>query len=100
MQQSYAKVAGVIEIINPVELIEDSLRMHEAAFQRHAIKVVREYGDVPKIAIDRHKVMQILVNLFSNAKYACDFNAPSNRTIRVSLKPINVERRRIEVVDN
>ena len=100
MQQSYAKVSGIIEIINPVELIEDSLRMHEAAFQRHAVKVVRDYSDVPKISIDRHKVMQILVNLFSNAKYACDFNEPSNRTIRVALKPLDGERIRIEVVDN
>ena len=100
MQQTYAKVSGVIEIVSPVELIEDSLRMHEAAFQRHAVKVVREFSDVPKIAIDRHKVMQILVNLFSNAKYACDFNDPGNRTIRVYLKPVNDERIRIEVIDN
>ena len=100
MQQTYAKVSGVIEIVNPAELIEDSLRMHEAAFQRHAVKIVREFSDVPKIAIDRHKVMQILVNLFSNAKYACDFNDPANRTIRVCLKPIDGDRIRIEVIDN
>ena len=100
MQQSYAKVSGIIEIINPSELIEDSLRMHEAAFLRHAVKVVREYSDVPKIAIDRHKVMQILVNLFSNAKYACDFNDPANRTIRIRLNAVEDDRIRIEVIDN
>jgi len=100
MQQSYAKVSGVIELVNPVELIEDSLRMHEAAFQRHAVKVVRDYSDTPKIAIDRHKVIQILVNLFSNAKYACDFNDPANRTIRICLNAVDDDRIRIEVIDN
>ncbi len=48
MQQSYARVAGVIETVPPAELIEDSLRMHEAAFQRHCIRVIRDYSEVPK----------------------------------------------------
>jgi signal transduction histidine kinase len=100
MQQSYAKVAGVIEIVDPVELIEDSLRMHEAAFQRHAVKVVRDYSEAPKIATDRHKVIQILVNILGNAKYACDVNDPANRIIRVGLGLIENNRIRIEITDN
>jgi PAS domain S-box-containing protein len=100
MQQSYARVAGVIEIITPSELIEDSLRMHEAAFQRHAVKVVRDYSEVPKIAVDRHKVMQILVNLLGNAKYACDANPPANRIIEVCLSAHGDDGIRIEVIDN
>jgi PAS domain S-box-containing protein len=100
MQQSYARVAGVIEIIPPTELIEDSLRMHEAAFHRHSVKIVREYSTVPKIAVDRHKAIQILVNLLGNAKYACDVNPPGNRIIRVRLSMHGDTRIRIEVIDN
>lgn len=100
MQQSYARVAGVVEIINPSELIEDSIRMHEAAFHRHAIKLVRDYSDVPKFAVDRHKVIQILVNLLGNAKYACEVNKPTNRIIRISLSAVSTNRIRIEVIDN
>ena len=100
MQQSYAKVSGVIEIVNPSELIEDSLRMHEAAFQRHAVKIVRDYSKVPKIAVDRHKVIQILVNLLGNAKYACDPNDPANRIIRVRLGAVDDKHIRIEIIDN
>jgi C4-dicarboxylate-specific signal transduction histidine kinase len=62
--------------------------------------VVRDYSDTPKIAIDRHKVIQILVNLFSNAKYACDFNDPANRTIRIRLTTVGDDSIRIEVIDN
>jgi PAS domain S-box-containing protein len=100
MQQSYAKIAGVIEIVSPVELLEDSLRMHEAAFHRHAIKLVRYYAEVPKISVDRHKVIQILVNLLSNAKYACDANPPANRTIQVRVVSAGANRVRLEVIDN
>lgn len=100
MQQSYARVAGVVESVNPVDLIEDSMRMHEAAFQRHCINVVRDYSEVPKISIDRHKVIQILVNLLGNAKYACDGNAPVNRIVRVRVHTPATDRVCIEVVDN
>jgi len=100
MQQTYARVSGVIEAVNPVELMEDSLRLHEAAFQRHAVKVVREYADVPKIYVDRHKVIQILVNLLGNAKYACDSNEAGNRVVHVRVVEASGERIRMEVADN
>jgi PAS domain S-box-containing protein len=100
MQQSYARIAGVSEIVNPVELLEDSLRLHEGAYQRHFIKAIREFSDVPKISIDRHKVVQILVNLLGNAKYACDANDPANRTVRVRVNSPAANRIRIEVIDN
>jgi PAS domain S-box-containing protein len=100
MQQSYARVSGIVEIIHPSELIEDSLRMHEAAFQRHSVKVVRDYSEVPKIAVDRHKVIQILVNVLGNAKYACDVNPSANRIIKVCLVSDGDNRIRIDIIDN
>ncbi|HLX70400.1 MAG TPA: two-component regulator propeller domain-containing protein [Verrucomicrobiae bacterium] len=100
MQQSYARIAGISEIVNPVEILEDSLRLHEVAYQRHFIKVVREFVEVPKISVDRHKVIQILVNLLSNAKYACDTNDPANRIVRLRVYAPAANRIRIEVIDN
>ena len=40
--------------------------------ERHGVQVVREYDQVPPVQVDKHKVLQILVNLIRNAKYACD----------------------------
>jgi PAS domain S-box-containing protein len=100
MQQSYARVAGVVETVQPSELVEDSMRMHEAAFQRHCIRVVRDYSESPTLQVDRHKVIQILVNLLGNAKYACDTNPPANRIIRVRVNSPATDRIRIEVLDN
>ena len=100
MQQSYARIAGVSEIVNPTELLDDSLRLHEVAYQRHSIRVIREFSDVSKISVDRHKVIQILVNLLSNAKYACDVNAPANRIVRLRIYAPAANRVRMEVIDN
>jgi C4-dicarboxylate-specific signal transduction histidine kinase len=72
MQQNYAKVSGFIEILQLEKLVEDALHMNAAAFERHQVQVIRDYETVPNIRVDKHKVLQILVNLFRNAKYAMD----------------------------
>ena len=63
---------GFSRTSNVADLLEDALRMNAGALARHEVKVVREYGALPSICTDKHKLMQILVNLVSNAKYACD----------------------------
>ncbi len=72
MQQSYAKLCGVTETVEVVDLVEDSLRLNAGAFARHGVTLERDFGETPKINVDKHKVLQILVNLVRNAKYACD----------------------------
>ena len=54
---------------------------------------------MPPITVDKHKVLQILVNLVRNAKYACDESGRSDKllTLRVEQAPAGV---RICVIDN
>jgi signal transduction histidine kinase len=72
MQQSYARVSGVFEKIDVTELLEDTLRMNAGSLHRHDVTVVRDFSDMAPICTDKHKVLQILINLVRNAKYACD----------------------------
>jgi PAS domain S-box-containing protein len=99
MQQSYAKLCGVTETIAVVDLVEDSLRLNAGAFVRHGVTLRREFSDVPPITVDKHKVLQILVNLVRNAKYACDESGRSDKliTLRIEAAPAGV---RIGVIDN
>ena len=68
---------------------------------RLGIDVRREYADVPPIEVDRHKLLQILLNLLSNARHALvDSGTPEKRlTIRVAPDP-EEKLLRIEVEDN
>jgi len=75
VQQSYAHKCGVLEILPPFELVEDALRMNSGAFERHGVSIVREFDETPPVTVDKHKVLQILVNLIRNAKYALDDRA-------------------------
>jgi PAS domain S-box-containing protein len=71
MQQSYAKVSGVYENLCPAELVGDALRLNATAFERHHIELVQELDqNTPKICVDRHKILQILINVLRNAKHA------------------------------
>ncbi len=99
MQQSYAKISGVVEIVEVGDLVEDALRMNAEALARHEVDVVREFTPVPSIAVEKHKVLQILVNFIRNAKYACDEAGivKKQMTVRVASRAGRVQ---ISVTDN
>jgi two-component system, NtrC family, sensor kinase len=99
MQQSYGKVSGLIETVAITDLIEDTLRMNAASLARHDLKVVREFSDVPSIQTDKHKVLQILVNLVKNAKNACDESGRTDKQVTMQVRQ-SEESIRISVIDN
>ncbi len=99
MQQSYAKVSGVMETVAVTELVEDALRVNASALVRHGLEVVRDYVDRPIVTTERHKVMQILVNLIRNAKDACDAARRPDKRVTVRITA-DAERVRIAVGDN
>jgi PAS domain S-box-containing protein len=101
MQQSYAKVSGVCENLAAAGLMEDALRMNAAAFDRHHIEVVREFADnTPPVHVDRHKVLQILINILRNAKYAMDAQSGRDKRLVVRVGMASPDRVKITIADN
>lgn len=101
MQQSYAKVSGAYENLSAVGLVEDALRMNSAAFDRHGIQVVREYEEsTPPVCVDRHKVLQILINLVRNAKYAMDAQRNREKRLVIRVGPASPDRVKVTIRDN
>jgi C4-dicarboxylate-specific signal transduction histidine kinase len=85
MQQSYARVGGVLEKVSLASLINDALRMNAPVLTRANIEVVRDFQPVPEIIVDNHKVLQILINLIRNAKFAMEASNPRRLTIALRL---------------
>jgi PAS domain S-box-containing protein len=85
MQQNYARVSGIIESLSIKNLMEDALQMNAAALSRHGILVSRNYEEVPLLAVDKHKILQIFVNLIRNAKYAIDAAARRDKRIEITI---------------
>jgi signal transduction histidine kinase len=99
MQQSYAKVSGVTELVPVADLVEDALRMDLSSLVRHDIRITREFQTDARITVDKHKVLQILVNLVRNAKQACDESGKAEKNLIIRAAS-DSERVRIEVSDN
>jgi PAS domain S-box-containing protein len=99
MQQNYAKVSGVIESVHLSELVEDALRINEVALARHQVRVVREFAPAPPVSVDKHKVLQVLINLLRNAKYACDDSDRPDKQVIVRIAH-DQNRVKTSVIDN
>jgi two-component system NtrC family sensor kinase len=101
LQQRYARAPQqMIEPVQLAELVEDALRINHAALSRHSVQVERDLAQVPPVLTEKHKVLTILVNLISNAKYALDALPEPERRLTLSLKPPVDGRIRLEVRDN
>jgi PAS domain S-box-containing protein len=101
MQQTYAKVDGLTEAVSPAVLLEDALRLNEESLVRNSVTVDRDYdATAPTVTVDKHKVLEILVNLITNARHAvCDAARP-DRKIRVRVAQTCNRRVSVEVQDN
>lgn len=98
-QQQYARYAGLVEIVNLPELIEDALKMDGGWVGASGCRVERDYAELEPIATDRHRLMEILLNLFSNSRHSLKSSSRGDRrlTLRIEADPDHV---RIVVRDN
>ena len=100
MQQSYAKVSGMVESVSPKDLVEDAIQINAPSFTRNGIKVVRKDAEaLPNVSVEKHKVLQILVNLLRNSKNAMEDVPRKDRKITVSVNPNGNNRVKIVVKD-
>ena len=83
----YSKVASVFEPTDVAGLVEHALQINAASLSRHEVTIVRDFQQMPPAFVEKHKVLQILVNLIRNAKQAVD-EAPGKepKTVIFGLK--------------
>ncbi|HEX8435613.1 ATP-binding protein [Archangium sp.] len=100
MQQNYARIPRLHESVRLLDSVEDALRINAAGLARHRVKVERHLEPLPPVLTDKHKLLMILVNLISNAKYAMDELPPDERRLSVKLERLPEDRVRIDIHDN
>ena len=99
MQQSHARShSGVNERFAPADVIEDALKLVAGAWDQGGIDLVRDLAPIAEVDADRHKLLQILTNLLSNARQA--LTEPGEKIVTVRLLPRDWDRFAIEVEDS
>ncbi|MES2936915.1 MAG: ATP-binding protein [Pseudomonadota bacterium] len=81
-QQAHARGTQFLEPLRVDELIEEALHVSEALMTR-PIRIVKELSPIPACQLDKSRMLQILVNLLTNAMQAIDRGAASQRVLGI-----------------
>jgi signal transduction histidine kinase len=99
-QQSHVKPGGAVETFDPHELLDDALKFSAGSGEHDAIEIVRRFDSLPPVSLDRHKVLQIVMNLLTNARHAVLTKPAGKRQIIVSARAAANARLEIAIDDN
>lgn len=85
VQQTVAKSCSLEEPVVIEELMQQALIVNQDSLDAFNIEVVKEYMEIPEVVVDKHQVLQVLVNLVGNAKYAMKdlSDGPRRLTVRI-----------------
>ncbi|MBW8002276.1 MAG: PAS domain S-box protein [Planctomycetes bacterium] len=100
MQQSYSKVSGVEMAASLAEVVENAIQINSSGLERHKISLVRDFEELAVVNIDKQRVLQILVNLIGNAKYALTNSEKDEKIMTIRLCKSHDDTFRFEVEDN
>jgi C4-dicarboxylate-specific signal transduction histidine kinase len=64
------------------------------------VQVVREYTAAPSVPVDKHKVLQVLVNLVRNAKFALNDSGRKDKRLTVRVETDGDGFVKLSVIDN
>lgn len=100
-QQSYAGRAGVQEPVALSAQLEAAFSITAESYAPEArIDLVRDFEELPKVSLDRQKLLEILVNLVRNARQSlAECDRPEKRIV-LRCKRSGDGRVRLEVEDN
>ena len=97
-QQTYARRGGVTEAVDIPELLDNAVAIHFA--DTTDVTVRREYDTVAPLTLDRHKLIQILGNLLSNARHALKNRGEGRRTLSLRVQARQAGELVVEVEDS
>jgi signal transduction histidine kinase len=82
-QAAQVRATDVAEPCEVTALLDDAIRFSVDA---GALEVVRAFEPLAPVVVDRHKALQIVMNLLTNARDAVAANPPGARRIEVSAR--------------
>ncbi|MCA9125985.1 MAG: PAS domain S-box protein [Planctomycetales bacterium] len=99
-QQEFARCRNMEEETDLARILDKAVAIAGASLQRHSVTFTTECEDIPATFVDRHKLIQVMVNLLTNAKDAVGKRDKDDRRVHVSMTMRGSDRVCISVQDN
>ncbi|GJL66420.1 MAG: hypothetical protein NPIRA05_13910 [Nitrospirales bacterium] len=90
-QQNIAKPGMIQEPVRLADLLEQALMISRGELDHHHINIIQDYADLPQVVLDKHQVLQILVNLIRNAKHAMMAQVREDHSLTLRIEPCSDE---------
>ncbi len=99
MQQGMAKAGGLYESVIFADLVEQAVMINKEGLDSLQVVVTKNFIDIPEVMIDKHQVLQILVNLIRNAGQAMQAATRRELTLSISQPDKSFDMFSLEVTD-
>jgi signal transduction histidine kinase len=96
-QNRYARTVSMTEAVSVAALLDEAIELGCPEAEKKGVVITREVACTGPVPLDRHRVLQVIVNLVSNARDAV-LAAAGPRTIRLRAELVD-DALRIEVAD-
>ncbi|MDH5699118.1 MAG: PAS domain S-box protein, partial [Nitrospirota bacterium] len=84
-QQDLAKPSGMTEPVCVAEVVDEALAVNRDVLEENKIEVIQEFQEVPQLIVDKHQLLQILVDVIRNACQAMESVSQRRLVVRVKL---------------
>ena len=100
LQLASTRLSENSEFVSLNDLVEDALQVNASAINRLGVRIQRGGATMPPIPGNRHKVLQVIVNLISNALNALEDVSEGNRTLEIRLEMPDETKAAVTVIDS
>lgn len=99
-QQQHSRQASLLEWVDVADVVEDATTILLPSFERHGVQLEVDLQEAPQIQIDRHQVLEMLINLLSNAKDAVVAGGDQDKRVAIAIRVIGQKEVAVDVKDN
>lgn len=99
MQQSQARYSSTREECNLATLAETAIRIFQSASGREHIEIIRDFDELAPVVTEKNRVLQIMINVLTNAGNALLEHETPERKIFVRIGRYSDEIVRIQIRD-
>ncbi|GEP45584.1 PAS domain-containing sensor histidine kinase [Brevifollis gellanilyticus] len=85
LQQVHGRASQMEEAVDLANLFEQSLALEGDVLRDHDIQITRNFADMPPVMLPKNLMLQVLVNLISNARHAVSATGVRERHITMTI---------------